>query len=788
MSANDDVADGITAHSIDLSRFAEDLVARVLPVLNRVERSLVADVAEIDPTAGTTLSNRQKRLKLLLEQTRGTIATAYRDIADTVGSDLHDVAKVSDKAGRKIINDAVGVEIQTVAIAPEQLRALADGTMIEGAVVKEHWDRQSESLRQKFTDRVQQGYMRGEPSTEIVNRVRGTKARGYADGIMVGTKQGAGALVRTSVQAVSNSARLESFRKNSDIIKYLQDLSTLDNKTTPQCRARSMLMWTLDGEPVDHDIIFNVPPIHYNCRSTLIPVLKPWSEVSDKKDFDLPDGGKGTLPELVMAKSSKRQGASTIESMQASMDGHVSADLDYESWLRGKPVEFQIDVLGPTKHKLWQAGKITFRDLVDQRGNPLTLAEIIAKVESGTTTAARGETMRKAREAAATVDDLEKAAAAAEKDARTQVNRAVRAGYVTDDERDALKRYSAARTAGDEPDLDGIQAYDARPEWLQDRINSAIEARREALKAKQQAGPAADYARRKAVAESAQRLKATLHDPEAIAEWVPGQITDAELNDVPFEPWTPPENYNWLTAPGRKPRLPEPPMPQVGGKRQSAAIMLLEDDGRSWVYRLSAGLLAGLAAAANDGDDEGEDVPIPILHAVPSGALESGMDLQAIAIREAWETLGLRADIMAYLGDYSKPSSIVRYYVARRTGGAPWRMGYEAQSVKLVPLDMLPAIATDDTDKAVAHDIAALYRKAILAGDGDLAAGLAAIIAQADDLITAAAKRKASLLREWVTQTAKGKQPSASAQNAYAALSVDEKAAYAALAKEKGSS
>jgi hypothetical protein len=231
MPVNDDVADAITAHSIDLSRFAEDLVARVLPVLSRVERSLVADVAEIDPTAGTTLSNRQRRLKLLLEQTRETIATAYTDIADTVGGDLHDVAKVSDKAGRKVINDAVGVEIQTVAIAPEQLRALADGTMIEGAVVKEHWDRQSESLRQKFTDRVQQGYMRGEPSTEIVNRVRGTKARGYADGIMVGTKHGAGALVRTSVQAVSNSARLESFRKNSDVLGAVQWLSTLDNKT-----------------------------------------------------------------------------------------------------------------------------------------------------------------------------------------------------------------------------------------------------------------------------------------------------------------------------------------------------------------------------------------------------------------------------------------------------------------------------------------------------------------------------------------------------------------------------
>jgi hypothetical protein len=43
------------------------------------------------------------------------------------------------------------------------------------------------------------------------------------------------------------------------------------------------------------------------------------------------------------------------------------------------------------------------------------------------------------------------------------------------------------------------------------------------------------------------------------------------------------------------------------------------------------------------------------------------------------------------------------------------------------------------------------------------------------------------LLREWVTQTAKGNQPSAEARTTYAALTADEKAAYAALAKEKAS-
>lgn len=756
MSANDKIADGIQAHSIDLERFAVDLQNRILPILSRVERQLVAEIAEIDPTGGRTDDSRKARKEALLKQTRGTIATGYSSIKKTVGDDLQDIAKLSDTAGRKIVNDAIGVEIMTVAIAPEQLRALADGTMIQGAVVKDHWDRQSEDLRRKFQDRVQDGFIRGEPSTEIVNRVRGTKARGYADGIMNTTNAAAGALVRTSVQSVANNARLEVFKGQEDILKGVEWLSTLDNRTTVICRARSRLMWTLDGEPIGHSMPLIGPPAHFNCRSTLIPVLKPWREVSD------------TVTEAVNTKFPKSQRDDVLEATQASIDGPVDARLDYEEWLKTKPMEFQLEVLGPAKHKLWTDGKITFRDLVDQRGNPLTLAEIIAKVESGQTTTARGETMRRAKEAAATVNDLDRKAAAAEKDVRTQVNRSVKAGHVTEAERDALKEYRETRVDGQEPAAEAVDAFDKRPEWMQDRINAAIAAKREALRAKEQAGPAAEYAKRKAVAESAQRLKSTLHEPESVAEWVPGQITDATLHGVPFAPWRPSDGYNWMTAKGRTKIPGEAALPIIFGATAGAIAAILEDDGRVWMYQ-----------------------PVTVegvTNALPFGTLESGMDAQAIALREAWEATGLQAEIVSILGDYRKPNRVMRYYIARRIGGAPWLMGHEAQSVKLVPVDQLAAITDDETDKAAALDLAATYRKAVLAGNGSLITGLRAIMEAADDFQTAATKRRAAMLREWVEKTAKRQAPSAAAAVVYASLTADERAAYAALAKQQAAS
>lgn len=756
MSANDKIADGIQAHSIDLERFAVDLQNRILPILSRVERQLVAEIAEIDPTGGRTDDSRKARKEALLKQTRGTIATGYSSIKKTVGDDLQDIAKLSDTAGRKIVNDAIGVEIMTVAIAPEQLRALADGTMIQGAVVKDHWDRQSEDLRRKFQDRVQDGFIRGEPSTEIINRVRGTKARGYTDGIMIGTKNAAATLVRTSVQTVANAARMEVFKGNEDIVGATVWNSVLDNRTTTQCRARSGLRWNLKGEPIGHSIAFIVPPAHFSCRSTLVAQLKPWSEISD------------AVENAVRAKSPKSQVDDRVKGIQASMGGPVSADLNYEEWLRTQSLSMQLEVLGPAKHKLWQDGKITFRDLVDQRGNPLTLAEIIAKVESGQTTTARGETMRRAKEAAATVNDLDRKAATAEKDVRTQVNRSVKAGHVTEAERDALKEYRATRIDGQEPAAEAVEAFDKRPEWMQDRINAAIAAKREALRAKEQAGPAAEYAKRKAVAESAQRLKSTLHEPESVAEWVPGQITDATLHGVPFAPWMPSDGYNWMTARGRTKIPGEAALPIIFGATAGAIAAMLEDDGRVWMYQPVTA--------------EG------VTNALPFGTLESGMDAQAIALREAWEATGLQAEIVSILGDYRKPNSVMRYYIARRIGGAPWLMGHEAQSVKLVPVDQLAAITDDETDKAAALDLAAVYRKAVLTADGSLIAGLRAIMEAADDFQTAATKRRAAMLKEWVEKTAKRQAPSAAAAAVYASLTADEKAAYAALAKEKDGS
>jgi hypothetical protein len=66
------------------------------------------------------------------------------------------------------------------------------------------------------------------------------------------------------------------------------------------------------------------------------------------------------------------------------MDGQVAADLSFEDWLKKQSVARQDTVLGAGKADLWRRDKVTFRDLLDQNGRPLTTEQLRAKYDTRT--------------------------------------------------------------------------------------------------------------------------------------------------------------------------------------------------------------------------------------------------------------------------------------------------------------------------------------------------------------------------------------------------------------------
>jgi hypothetical protein len=48
----------------------------------------------------------------------------------------------------------------------------------------------------------------------------------------------------------------------------------------------------------------------------------------------------------------------------------------YEDWLNKQSQATQQDILGPARWEMWDKGSVGLTDLVDQKGYPLTLAQL----------------------------------------------------------------------------------------------------------------------------------------------------------------------------------------------------------------------------------------------------------------------------------------------------------------------------------------------------------------------------------------------------------------------------
>lgn len=345
------VADLLRVRAITLARFDAGLRKRTVSLLKELERSLVARIADDDYTGDMTTLDRAK-VEATLNWARSTIETSYRRIDTRTTGELRDMASIEARWIEREFNRAIGVKVMDVGMTPMMLTEIISNSYVRGNPMADWWRGQSADLARRFASEMRLGLISGDSFGKLIARVRGTFDGGYEDGIMAVSRRHAEGLVRTAVQDVANRTRMKLYEANNDIVGSLQHLSTLDARTTVVCAVRDGKRWDLKThKPIGHDLPFVQPPVHWGCRSTLTPVLKVW------RDMGFEEGD-------------------LTPKQRASMDGLVPDTMTYEQWLRGKDEEFQNKILGEGRAELWRGGHITFRELLDQRGRPLTLAQL----------------------------------------------------------------------------------------------------------------------------------------------------------------------------------------------------------------------------------------------------------------------------------------------------------------------------------------------------------------------------------------------------------------------------
>lgn len=151
-------------------------------------------------------------------------------------------------------------------------------------------DSLADSLKKVF----RQGFIRGDSPQDMAREIRKefNVARSRAE-----------TLIRTDATAVVNRATIKRYKREG--LQYYRILVVLDDRTTQICRniAQEDKLYKLE----DAQVGVNMPPFHYNCRSTIMPDEEELSgdiEVNDNNFEKLKDDltnlwddiSKGNLP------------------------------------------------------------------------------------------------------------------------------------------------------------------------------------------------------------------------------------------------------------------------------------------------------------------------------------------------------------------------------------------------------------------------------------------------------------------------------------------------------------
>ena len=324
-----------------MERVAIQSRAIIVKLLENLEKELIAKV-----TDGVTDWSKA-RIDKQLKEASSVIKQYYDEAAGIARDTTTSVAQVSASATTDSLLMAVGNQVAMAAIpTASYLETLAGNTIIQGATQSAWWSRQSEDTAFKFQSAVRQGLVAAETTPQIVKRVRG---------VLDISKRNAETLVHTSVQSVANTTREKIFADNDDVMSGKEWSSALDRRTCPTCGALDGKRWTTDSKPISHSMVYQIPPKHFKCRCSMIPVLKTWKELGINMD-ELSDNTR------------------------ASMEGQVT-DKTFADWLKRKTESdptFADLTLGKGRAELWRNNKITMDQMISG-GKPLSLSELQAK-------------------------------------------------------------------------------------------------------------------------------------------------------------------------------------------------------------------------------------------------------------------------------------------------------------------------------------------------------------------------------------------------------------------------
>lgn len=319
-----------TRHQSHLER----LKANEVREFNTVVPTLVAIVLAALNGREVSELTRTEVLRLTRQVSREASATLNERIEVTEAM-LAELAGAEAEFERGSLRSALtGVTVAGVAAAAAWRVARNRPLSVDGALLADFLRTTRDRNRVALANLIRRANSEGWTTAAMLAALRGTATGGYRDGLVARIQRSHETVMRTAIQHASSAARAEVWAVNPHIVTGYRWVSVLDSRTSAECRALDGRVFKLGEGPL--------PPIHMNCRSTVVP------ELADGLD---PAGGV------------------TQESLTT-----------YYAWLDRQPANVQDSILGPTRGKLFREGGLSadeFARLTLSRNfAPLTLEQM----------------------------------------------------------------------------------------------------------------------------------------------------------------------------------------------------------------------------------------------------------------------------------------------------------------------------------------------------------------------------------------------------------------------------
>lgn len=345
----DPLLDHSIRHAVDLTQYSNYVLAKMIRILNLTDADLFYQLgAALEGVDAETF--KVQRLDQLLASVRDVNNQAYASLYGNLTEELKAYVGYEGQFQFDLYRSIAPVSFDIAAVVPEQVYAAAMSQPMQGRLLKDWAGGLRDSRLRRVKDTIAVGFTQGKTTADIVRELRGSKTSGYADGLLNTDRRHVEAIVRTAVSHTAQTTRSRFYDENASILGDLIWVSTLDGRTSHECRVRDQQRFTQAHVPVGHQIPWLAGPgrLHFSCRSTSIALLR---------------------------------GQKSLTGTRSSDGGYVNANLSYQDWLKQQSAVVQDEVLGKQRGSMFRAGGLDAGGFENDKGLKASLKDLKVRQE-----------------------------------------------------------------------------------------------------------------------------------------------------------------------------------------------------------------------------------------------------------------------------------------------------------------------------------------------------------------------------------------------------------------------